>query len=180
VSTLDKQTNENQVPVLIDYAKTRGWEVDVYEEMESTRRTLPVKANLLQLLRQGKYEGVIVVRMDRWGRSLKSLVLELDELFKKNIKFISIAENISFGTAQSRMHYQLLAVFCEYERAIISERTRVSLARISKTKKLGRPVGARDKKKRKTDGYLLREYNKKIARAKKGLPNNSEHETLTL
>lgn len=172
VSTLDKQTNLNQLPTLIEYVNRMNYEYDIYEEQESTRKTLPIKAELMKKLRMGMYEGVIIVRLDRWGRSLKNLVLELDELIKKDIKFISINDNLNFSTAIGKFNAHLLMIFSEYERSLISERTRSALERISKTRKLGRPVGAKDKRKRKTDGYLLREYNKKIARANNSLPNN--------
>ena len=171
VSTHDKQTNENQIPSLISYATRNGYEYDVFQEQESSRRTLPIKNALMQKLLAGLYEGVIVVRMDRWGRSLKNLVLELDEMIKKDIKFISIHDNLDFSTAQGRLYANLLMIFSEYERSVISERTRISLARIGKTKKLGRPVGSKDKKKRRTDGYLIREHNKRVARANNTPPN---------
>mgnify|MGYP001284356658 CR=1 FL=1 len=49
VST-SKQTNENQKIRLIDYANSNGWDFDVFEETESSRKTRPVKQNLLMNL----------------------------------------------------------------------------------------------------------------------------------
>jgi putative DNA-invertase from lambdoid prophage Rac len=79
VSTLD-QTNENQKVRLIEYAKQKGFEFEIFEEIESSRRTRPVKQVLLQKLRNGEYAGVIVHKIDRWARSSTELILEIKEL----------------------------------------------------------------------------------------------------
>ena len=155
----DTQTTANQINRLKEYADSNGWGYDLYEEQESSRKTRPVKADLMRKLRNYSYDGVIIYRLDRWARSSRELLLEIDELVKKNIDFISISDNLDFTTAQGRLHFQILSAFSEFERSLISERTKLALDRIGKTKKLGRPVGSKDKKKRKTDGYLLREYN---------------------
>ena len=173
VSTTDKQTTENQKSILLDYCKQKQFEYEIFEERESTRKTRPIKAELLTKLRAGEYQGVIIYKLDRWARSSRELLLEIDELIKREIEFISVTDNLDFSTAQGRLHFQILSAFSEFERSLISERTKAALSRIGKTKKLGRPVGSKDKKKRKTDGYLLREYNKKIERAKNTPPNKS-------
>ena len=173
VSTTD-QSNQNQIDRLRQYADAQGWSYDVFEEKESSRKTRPVKAELLAKLRHQHYHGVIIYRLDRWARSSKELLLEIDELTRRGIDFISLADNLDFSTAQGKLHFQILSAFAEFERSLISERTKLALARISQTKKLGRPAGSKDKRKRKADGYILREYNKKIDRlAKNGAPKNS-------
>ena len=68
VSTLD-QTVENQKMRLIEYANQHGYEYDIYEEVESSRRTRPVKQALLQKLRNGEYFGCVVYKIDRWART---------------------------------------------------------------------------------------------------------------
>ena len=157
VSTQD-QTTENQKIRLIEYAKTKGYEYDIYEEVMSTRKTRPVKQALLQKLRKGDYTSVIVYRLDRWARSSTELLLEINELINKGINFISISENLDFSTATGKLHFQILSAFAEFERALISERTKEGLRRAEEQgKKLGRPYGAKDKKRRRKSGYLLRE-----------------------
>ena len=167
------QDNATQRERLVEYAESKNLEYYIYEEIESSRKTRPIKASLLNKLRQGEYDSVIVYKLDRWARSSRELILEIDELIKKNIEFISLSDNLDFSTAQGRLHFQILSAFSEFERNLIAERTREALRRIGKTKKLGRPAGSKDKKKRKSDGYLLREYNKKIERAKNTPPNKS-------
>src|ERR1035437_1715389 len=161
VSTTD-QTNSNQRISLERYARERDLEFDVYEEVMSSRKTRPVKQELLNKLRKGEYETVLVYKLDRWARSSSELIMDVAELVKKGIGFISISDNLDFTTATGKLHFQILSAFAEFERELIRERTIEGLRRVkSQGKKLGRPDGAKDKSKRKTSGYILREAGKR-------------------
>lgn len=156
VSTSD-QTTENQVIRLKEYANSKGLEYDIYTEVMSSRKTRPVKAGLLQKLRNGDYNVVVVYKLDRWARSSTELILEVKELLDKGISFISLSDNLDFSSASGRLHFQILSAFCEFERALIADRTREGLHRAKlQGKTLGRPPGSKDKKRRKKSGYLLR------------------------
>ncbi len=123
------QTNENQQIRLIDFAKQNGYTYDLFEETESTRKTRPVKQALLAKLRAGLYDGVIVYKLDRWARSSTELILDTQELIDKGIGFISISDNLDFGTASGKLHFQILSAFAEFERELIRERTIEGLKR---------------------------------------------------
>ena len=156
VST-SEQTVINQRIKLIEYAERKGYAYDLFEEVESTRKTRPVKQNLLVKLRQHHYGAVVVFRLDRWARSSTELILETKELIDKGIAFISLSENLDFSTATGKLHFHILSAFAEFERSLISERTKEGIYRArNQGKKLGRPPGSKDKKKRKKSGYLLR------------------------
>jgi DNA invertase Pin-like site-specific DNA recombinase len=88
------QTNENQKIRLVEYAEKNGYSYDIFEEMESTRKTRPVKQALLQRLRSGKYQSVIVYKLDRWARSSTELILDTKEMLDKGVGFISISDNL--------------------------------------------------------------------------------------
>ena len=88
--------------------------------------------------------------------------MDIDEILKKNIFFISVMDNLDFSTASGKLHFHLLCAFAEFERALISDRVKNSLMRIKeKGKKLGRPTGSKDRSKRRKSGYLLREARKR-------------------
>lgn len=161
VSTAE-QTVENQKIRLIEYAKTKGIEYDLYEETESTRKTRPVKQELLSKLRKGVYSSVLVYKLDRWARSSTELILDTKELVDKGIGFISISDNLDFSTAAGKLQFQILSAFAEFERELIRERTIEGLKRAKLHGKVpGRPKGSKDNKKRKKSGYILREANKR-------------------
>ena len=156
-----EQTNENQKLRLIDYANSRGWEYEIFEEVMSSRKTRPVKHDLLAKLRSGVYEGVMIYKLDRWARSTTELILETKELVDKNITFISVSDNLDFSTASGKFQFQILCAVAEFERELIRERTIEGLRRAkNQGKQVGRPKGSKDGKKRRTSGYILREATK--------------------
>jgi len=81
---------------------------------------------------------LVVWKLDRLGRSMAHLSALLEELRLRSVGFISVTEGIDTTTASGRMLYGLLAVFAEFERAQISERTRAGMAA---AKMRGRHVG---------------------------------------
>lgn len=163
VST-NKQTNENQKLSLIKYAESHNWGYDLFEEVESSRKTRPVKQELMNYVRTGKYRAVVVYKLDRFARSFTELILDVNELVKKGIEFVSVSDNLDFSTATGKLHFQILSAFAEFERSLISERTKEGLARAkNQGKTLGRPVGSKDNKKRRKSGYYLREIEKRNA-----------------
>jgi putative DNA-invertase from lambdoid prophage Rac len=157
VSTAE-QTTANQRIRLEDYAKTKGWEYDVYEETESTRKTRPVKQHLMAKLRAGEYSKVLVYKLDRFARSSKELIMDVDIILRKNIGFISISDNLDFTTASGKLQFLVLSAFADFERELIRERTIEGLKRARTQGKMpGRPKGSKDSVKRKKSGYILRE-----------------------
>jgi putative DNA-invertase from lambdoid prophage Rac len=168
VST-DKQTTENQRIRLEEYAKANNWEYDVFDEVESTRKTRPVKQALLGKLRTKEYDAVVVYKLDRWARSSTELILDTKELIDKGIGFISISDNPDFSTAAGKLQFHILSAFAEFERSLISECTKEGLKRAKlQGKQLGRPKGRKDKNKRRKSGYILREANKRKLQDEEG------------
>jgi DNA invertase Pin-like site-specific DNA recombinase len=157
-----KQTNDNQKIRLIQYAKDQQLEYDLFEEVESTRNTRPIKQMLLQKLRAAEYSQIVIYKLDRYARSSRELILEVQELIDKGIGFVSVSDNLDFTNAVGRLHFQILSAFSEFERSLISERTKEGINRAkAQGKKLGRPKGSKDSKARPKSGYLMRELNKR-------------------
>ena len=157
VSTRD-QHPENQLIQLKEYAKRHNYEYEVFEEKESTRKTRPIKQDLMNRLRQKEFDGVLVLKLDRWARSLPELALEVQELYGKGVSFVSLRDNIDLSSATGKLQFHILSAFAEFERELIRERTLDGLerAKINGTK-LGRPKGAKDRNgKRNKSGYWLR------------------------
>jgi DNA invertase Pin-like site-specific DNA recombinase len=170
VST-NEQNNLNQEIRLIDYCKQRNWDYDVYNEIESTRKTRPIKQELLTKLRNKSYDAIVVYKLDRYARSSAELILEIKELLDKGISFISISENLDFSTATGKLQFQILSAFAEFERELIRERTKEGLNRAKAQGRFpGRPIGSKDKKQRPKSGYIIREaLKRKKLDAKNGI-----------
>lgn len=171
------QTIDSQRITLVEYAEKNGYNYDIYEEVESSRRTRPIKQALLVKLRNLEYDFVIVYKLDRWARSSTELILDTQELVNKGVGFISISDNLDFSSATGKLHFQILSVFAEFERELIRQRTVDALRRKKEQGKLlGRPKGSKDKKQRKKSGYYLREARKRqMTDSNKGVHKSIEH-----
>jgi DNA invertase Pin-like site-specific DNA recombinase len=131
---------KNQLYQLIKYVDGKELEYTIFEERESTRKTRPVKQEVMKALRNGEYDGVIIWKLDRWARSLQELIMDIDEITNKGKDFIVITQPIDTTNASGRLFMQILGAFAEFEREIIRERTIAGLERAkAKGKKLGRP-----------------------------------------
>lgn len=139
------QTVENQLPILEKFAKDRGYEYEIFTEAESTRKTRPVREKVIALLREGKFDGLVCTRLDRFLRSTQEVVL-IEELVKRR-RFVAFCQQGlyfsddegAFG-AMARLQLQILAAFAEFERELIRERTLEGLDRaVAEGKTLGRP-----------------------------------------
>lgn len=166
VSKRDDQTTENQVPILENWAKANGYAYEIHQEAESTRKFRPVREELIARVRTKQIDGIACVRLDRFLRSLKEVLL-LQELIDKGASLYFIQQGIELSkekrNAMSDMQLGLLAVFAEFERELIRERTIEGLGTARRHgKKLGRKPGSKDKKVRRKSGYLLRWANKRV------------------
>jgi len=144
VSTLDKgQDTEVQLRDLRSYAQARGWiiageYIDKGQSGAKDRR--PALDRMLKDVRKRKVDLVLCWRLDRLGRSLKHLILTLDELQSVGVGFVSYNENLDLTTSTGRLMFQLLGAFAEFERNLIKERVKAGLANAKvKGAKLGRP-----------------------------------------
>ena len=154
----ERQRIETQLNPLIQYCKDKGLEYDTYQEYASgSKESRPQLNNMLQGIRIRQYNRVIVWRLDRLGRSLKHLLQLIEEFKNRSVKFISITEGFDTSTAQGELFFSIAGAFAQFERKLIQERVNAGLDRArSEGKQLGRPPGSKDKKRRRTSGYVNR------------------------
>ncbi len=101
-----------------------GWvHVETYEDQVSgAKASRPELDRALRDAKLGRFDVLLVYRVDRFARSLKVLVHLLEELEAAGVAFRSATEPIDTSTATGRMLVQLLGVFAEFERATIIDR----------------------------------------------------------
>ena len=131
ISTADKQqSTEMQVKELTDYANARGFAIyRVYEDKGYSGSTAnrPMLKELMQDIHEAKVTHVLCWRLDRWFRSLKEVVVTLNELAERNITFISLKDGIDQSSSAGRLMCGLLACFAQFEVEVIRERVRAGL-----------------------------------------------------
>ena len=126
------------------YAARRGWTVAVQvREVNSGAARRDAREKLLEAARRREIDVVLVWRLDRWGRSVTDLLATLQELEHLGVGFVSLTEALDLTTPAGRAMAGLLAIFAEFEREILRERTRAGLAHARENgKRLGRPATA--------------------------------------
>ncbi len=110
------------------------------EGVSGSQARRPGLDRLLTACRRRQIDVVLVWRLDRLGRSLKHLIMMLDELQSLGVAFVALHEQIDCTTATGQLMLHLLGAFAEFERALIRERVKAGLAHAqSKGQQLGRP-----------------------------------------
>ncbi len=136
---------ENQEIVLREWVKRNNIEVFEYlKEEVSTRKTRPVKESVIKGFREGKYDTVVVTKLDRFARSLQELVMDIEHIINNGGRFVAISNGFDFSkknyNASQQLMLNIFGSFAQFEREIIRERTLEGLARArAQGKKLGRP-----------------------------------------
>jgi DNA invertase Pin-like site-specific DNA recombinase len=149
---------ENQKLQLEAYAKQKGWEFETFEEIESSRKTRPIKEEILLRIRKGEFDGILIYKLDRWARSLQELIMNVTEITNRGKQFIVLTQPFDTTSSAGMLMMQILGAFAEFEREIIRERTMAGLDRArAQGKVLGRPRKAIKKQGRV---YTLQEESK--------------------
>ncbi|CAG2162064.1 unnamed protein product [Oppiella nova] len=85
-------------------------------------------------------DTLIVWRLDRLGRSLVQLVEHVSSLGNQGIEFKSLTESIDTASPGGKLLFHMIAALAEFERSLISERTKAGMAAAKlRGKHIGRP-----------------------------------------
>lgn len=146
-------TQDQNLAVQINELRKFGCK-EIFKEKRSAIKERPQLEAMLEKLREG--DAVVVWKLDRLGRSLRHLV-ELVSYFKdKTVEFISINDNIDTTTIQGRLIFNIFSSFAEFERELISERTKKGLeAARAKGHFAGRKPGLTNEAKKTARAALL-------------------------
>ncbi len=145
ISTGDgQQTIDNQLRDLNLAAERMGWEIVAHYNDEGIsgakgRDRRPGLDAMLKAITRREFDMVAAWSVCRLGRSLQHLISLLGDLNSKNVDLYLHVQALDTSTPSGRAMFQLLGVFSEYERAMVSERVKSSLARLRASGKvLGR------------------------------------------
>ena len=180
ISTRDQQTLSMQLNMMRDYATNRGWSVVMeVEETSSAAKKRKKQADLLQAAKRREIDVIVVWKLDRWGRSLISLITELHDLTALGVGFVSITEALDFTTPSGKAMAGMLAVFAEFERDMLKERVKAGIAHArAKGKPHGRPKSAALKSEKVND-LFKQGLNKSQIAKRLGMSRTSVRRLLT-
>lgn len=140
-------TLEQNLDLQIDALQKAGCEKIITDEISGSVAERPGLTELSQSLRKG--DTVVVWRLDRLGRSLKHLMLWVNDMQDKGIEFKSLQESIDTSTSTGKLVFHIFASLAEFERNLIGERTRAGLeAARTRGRQGGRPKKLNKEKRR--------------------------------
>jgi DNA invertase Pin-like site-specific DNA recombinase len=134
VSTIG-QTLEQQTEALTAAGAGRIF----HDVMSGARDDRPGFTECLQYLREG--DTLIVWRLDRLGRNMRSIINTFHELTQRGVTVRSLHDGVDTSTSTGRMVAGILMSIAEYERELVRERTALKLEHARKSgRKFGRPA----------------------------------------
>ncbi len=139
-NSLDAQREAGEA--FIQSQKHEGWEPlpDLYDDGGYTGGNMdrPALQRLIDDINRRTIDCVVVYKVDRLSRSLLDFA-KLMELFdKRGVSFVSVTQQFNTTNSLGRLTLNILLSFAQFEREIISERTRDKL---SAARKKGKWIG---------------------------------------
>lgn len=131
-------TGDQTLDLQIDALTKRGCEKIFSETTSGAKKERPELNNALSFVRPG--DTLVVWRLDRLGRSNSHLMEIIENLNDRDIGFLSLTEQFDTKSAHGRFILAISAVYAEFERNLLRERTLAGLnAARARGKTGGRP-----------------------------------------
>lgn len=176
VSRHDKDQNpENQMLKLREFAERHEWIVaKEYSDVASgAAPSRPALDQMLGAARGRQFDAILLVRIDRLGRSVSNLLNIAQDLEHFGVDLVCTDQNIDTSSSSGKVFFIMLSAFAEFELNVLRERTKDGLARARlQGKRIGRPryaVSTDDIQKLKQEGLTLREIAKRIGMSHAGV-----------
>lgn len=128
-------TNDQNTSLQRDALERAGCEQIFEEKMSGTVANRPVLKRVLKQLGEG--DTLVVWKLDRLGRSMRNLVLLIDELKNRDIHFRSLTDSIDTSSPMGRFIFHIMGALAEMERELIVERTMAGLAAAREQGRIG-------------------------------------------
>lgn len=134
-----------QRAAILAEAERRGWTlINVIEDAGYSGKDLrrPGIMAALAALRDHEAATLVVAKLDRLSRSMLDFAGILDRATREHWAVVALDLGVDTTTPSGEMMANVLATFAQFERRIISERTKVALAQVKlHGSKSGRPLG---------------------------------------
>lgn len=132
---------EAQADTIDAQAERRSWTVEHFADEGVSGKTIgPKLAEVLQLLASGQGDGLVVAKLDRLSRSIVNAANIIEAAQAQDWSLVILDLGVDLTTAAGRMIAMNLVNFAQYERELISERTKAALAaKKRRGERIGRP-----------------------------------------
>ena len=186
VSSFDQQKGlKSQEKALKDYCSNQGFDDVVWyrDIMTGSKIKRPQFNKLKEAIFLGKVNTVICWKLDRLSRSLKDGINTLCKWLEKEIRVVSVTQQLDFSGAVGKMVAGILFAVAEMERENLRENTKRGLAA---AKARGSKLGKRPKLFAKDivpliqDGFTIGEVSKRLGKTRQAIYNALERDGVAL
>jgi DNA invertase Pin-like site-specific DNA recombinase len=123
--SLDAQREKIRAMAVVHDTELADVIVDAGESAKNLDR--PGMKRILELVRGGAVDTVIVAKLDRLTRSVRDLADLLEVFQRKGVSLVSVAESLDTCSAAGRLVLNIMVSVSQWEREAIGERTRDAL-----------------------------------------------------
>jgi DNA invertase Pin-like site-specific DNA recombinase len=137
-----EQDEGMQVAEMIQRCEVRTWQPTPFLDhgISGSKEKRPALDRMMAEVRRGKFDVVMVYKFDRFARSLRHLILALEEFQALGVAFVSVRDDVDTTTATGRLMFHIIGAFAEFEREVIRERVKSGIAHVrAKGRSWGRP-----------------------------------------
>ncbi len=153
-------TEQQNLDRQLDMLRKYGTDHIYNEKMTGTKRNRPELEKMLERMTKG--DTVVVESLSRLGRSTKDLIELMETFNQKGVNLISLKESIDTTTSTGKLLFTLMSALAQFERDVLSERTREGLSSArARGRKGGRPSANESAVKKAVRLYRTNEYSVK-------------------
>jgi len=136
-----------QLAELRSVVANRNWKI-VQEYVDhgwsGRKNDRPALNQLMDAIRYGAIDAVLVWKIDRFGRSVADLVSNIRQLESAGVRFCAVSQGIDTDASNptSRLQLHILAAVAEFEAEMIRERVKAGVEHAKRVgTRSGKPIG---------------------------------------
>ena len=161
VSTKQQKENgnhERQKELLEKWADRQGHDLEIFMDDGISGQKKNREQYERMMDRVEEFDGVVVKNLRRFGRSLKKMIQDIEDLGDKDIEFISLQENLDTTTAQGRLLFHVMGAFSQF---YADQKREESLAMIERRKAEGKSIGRPKKLSKEQREEMFKDWEEK-------------------
>ncbi len=116
----DRESERYRLTLLVEKAKSEGWQYKIFSEIVDEKGTQPLKKDLLSRVYKKEFDTILIYRLSEWSGFTAQLSMELNELLIKGIRFFSLNENFDTFSITGKLYLQVLLTVTECEQSFDS------------------------------------------------------------
>jgi len=141
VSTKNQDLTD-QIEKLKSWAENEGVEYDLFKEQASSVKERPQFEELMNSLEE--YDYVVITKLDRFGRSLRQMLENIEEVNERSGGILVIDDEFSIDTRgeqtmEQKIMTNFLSLFADVERRMIRRRMEQGYEKAKEEGRVGRP-----------------------------------------